>query len=171
MDDEDQEIPKPPPQPRLFHIFCNNVNTIVGTAILEKIGHPYERNLDDHNTIIGTKHETSELPIPSIVKKIVNPKDLNSMKDVLLDSDVIIYDLQTSTFSDVEFAIKTLKINSGDSQKILILISSVLAWALTPPRERREDDEEGGDEGGEGEDEDEEEDKLEDEREAEEKAR
>lgn len=93
------------------------------------------------------------------------------MKDVLLDSDVIIYDLQTSSFKDVEFAIKTLKINSGDSQKILILISSVLAWALTPPRERKEEDEEGGDEGGEGEDEDEEEDKLEDEREAEEKAR
>lgn len=75
MDDEEQEIIKPPPSPKLFHIFCNNVNTIVGTAILEKIGHPYERNLDDHNIIIGTQDLGSPLPVPAIVKKIVNPRD------------------------------------------------------------------------------------------------
>ena len=82
---------------------------------------PYEKNEDDQNTIIGTKDENSQMEIPKIVRKVVDPKDLNVMKDVLLDCDVIIYDLQTAKFSDVEFAIKTLKINSGDSEKVCFL--------------------------------------------------
>lgn len=52
MDDE-QEAPPPPKLPKLYHIFCNNVNTKVGTSILQKIGYPYEKNLEDYNAIIG----------------------------------------------------------------------------------------------------------------------
>ena len=171
MDPEDEEIVKPPPMPKLFHIFVNNVNTKVGHSILEKIGYPYEKNEDDYNTILATKCAGSDLCVPEIVKKIVDPTDLRVMKEVLQDSDVIIYDLQNSKFEDVEFAIKTLKINTGEKQKILILISSVLVWAQTPPRERKDEEEEGGEEVVEGEDDDDEEDKAEDEKEAEEKAR
>lgn len=111
------------------------------------------------------------MPVPNIVKKIVDPQNLVTMKEVLLDCDVVIYDLATSKFEEVEFAIKTLKINSVDKEKILIQISSVLVWALTPLREKKDDDEELGEEEAGPEDEDDEEDKIEDEKEAEEKAK
>ena len=54
MDDDDQEVQKPPKMPKLFHIFCDNVNTMTGTSVIEKIGFPYEKNKDDSNLIIGT---------------------------------------------------------------------------------------------------------------------
>jgi len=83
MDPEDEEIVKPPPMPKLFHIFVNNVNTKVGHSILEKIGYPYEKNEDDYNTILATKCAGSDLCVPEIVKKIVDPTDLRVMKEVL----------------------------------------------------------------------------------------
>ena len=62
------------------------------------------------------------------------------MKDVILDSDVIIYDLNTCPLNEVEFAISTLKMAETQEQKILICISSVMTWAMTPKKVKGEED-------------------------------
>jgi adenylate kinase len=55
-------------------------------------------------------------------------------QDIILDSDVIIYDLNTCDLQEAEFAISTLKVAKTEENKILICISSVMTWALTPPK-------------------------------------
>lgn len=52
-----------------------------------------------------------------------------------MSSDVIIYDLLTNKFEEVDYVIKTLKTAElGDSHKTLILLSSVMTWVNTPAK-------------------------------------
>ena len=63
------------------------------------------------------------------------------MKEVILDSDVIIYDLNTCPIDEVEFAITTLKMAETEEQKTLICISNVMTWGRTPRKIKGEEDE------------------------------
>jgi len=62
-------------------------------------------------------------------------------RESVLQSDVIIYDLMTNKFEEVDYVIKTLKTSKLDSQKTLILLSSVMTWVNTPPKEKKEGEE------------------------------
>ena len=87
-------------------------------------------------------------------------------RNAILESDVIIYDLMTNDFKEVDYVIKTLKTTKLESKKTLIIISSVLTWVNTLPKHQKEGEEgegggegeeggEGGEEGGEGDEEEE----------------
>lgn len=83
-------------------------------------------------------------------------------REQILESDIIIYDLLTNEFEEVDYVIKTLKTSKLTSEKTLIILSSVMTWVNTPPKtvakngeeaedeepEAAEEDEEGGEEGG-----------------------
>ena len=59
---------------------------------------------------------------------------------------MIIYDLLSNTFEEVDYVIKTLKTSELTEPKTLVLLSSVLAWVNTPAKfteERAEGEEEG----------------------------
>ena len=63
----------------------------------------------------------------------------------LLENDVIIYDLLSNSFEEVDYVIKTLKTSELQQEKTLVLLSSVLAWVNTPPKleeEKKEGEEE-----------------------------
>ena len=66
-------------------------------------------------------------------------------EEVILNSDVIIYDLTTADLKEAEFVISTLKIHPFTDNKTLICLSNVMTWARTPPKEKKEGDEEEGD--------------------------
>jgi hypothetical protein len=65
---------------------------------------------------------------------------------VILNSDVIIYDLTQCDLKEAEFVISTLKVHPFNDQKLLICISDVMTWANTHPKLKKEGDEEEGDE-------------------------
>lgn len=71
---------------------------------------------------------------------------MSFFEEVLLNSDVIIYDLTQCDLKEAEFVISTLKLHPFNEQKLLICISNVMTWANTPPREKKEGEEEEGDE-------------------------
>ena len=71
-------------------------------------------------------------------------------RDAILESDVIIYDLMTNDFKEVDYVIKTLKTSKLTSKKTLIILSSVLTWVNTLPKLQKEGEEQEG-EGAEGE--------------------
>ncbi len=54
-------------------------------------------------------------------------------RDSILESDVIIYDLMTADFQEVDYVIKTLKTSKLQNKKSLIILSSVLTWYNTLP--------------------------------------
>lgn len=55
-------------------------------------------------------------------------------EDVILNSDVIIYDLNQADLKEAEFVISTLKMHPFSEQKTLICISNVMVWARTLPK-------------------------------------
>lgn len=64
---------------------------------------------------------------------------------------MIIYDLMSNSFEEVDYVIKTLKTSDLQEEKTLVLLSSVMTWVNTPPKfeeEKAEGEEEEGEEGG-----------------------
>jgi adenylate kinase len=72
-------------------------------------------------------------------------------RESILESDVIIYDLATNEFEEVDYVIKTLKTSKLTKEKTLVILSSVMTWVNTPPKIKVEGaEEEPAEEGGEG---------------------
>ena len=66
---------------------------------------------------------------------VVSMERTEEFRKTVLASDVIIYDLLSNKFEEVDYVIKTLKTAElGGSHKTLILISSVMTWVNTPPK-------------------------------------
>ena len=61
-------------------------------------------------------------------------------EEIILNSDVIIYDLNTCDLKEAEFVISTLKINKFTETKTLICVSNVMTWAKSKPKEKKEGD-------------------------------
>ena len=62
------------------------------------------------------------------------------MEDIILNSDVIIYDLTQCDLKEAESVISSLKIHPFQEQKTLICISNVMTWARSHPKEKKEGD-------------------------------
>lgn len=52
----------------------------------------------------------------------------------MLASNVIIYDIISNAFEEVDYVIKTLKTSELKEPKTLVLLSSVLTWVNTPAK-------------------------------------
>jgi len=72
MSDQGSEVPPPPPEPKLFKIFCSPIDTKIGEALVEKLENPYENNNEDKNIIIGSMCGIDRSKVPSGVRKIID---------------------------------------------------------------------------------------------------
>lgn len=141
---EEQKIELPPVPGTKF--FINNINSYVGQSLYsqlqneDRIKDPIERHL-----FVGTKTDTEEAPVPEGVEKIIDNDLTRSFRKHILDSDVVIYDLMSSSYEEVDHVIKTFKTSEYEEEKTLILLSSVMSWANTSPKVKKvlEDGEEG----------------------------
>lgn len=78
---------------------------------------------------------------------MISKEQTRAFRNVILDSDIVIYDLNTADFDEVDHVIKTFKTSDYEDEKILILISSVMTWVNTPARVKlQEEEEQEGDE-------------------------
>jgi hypothetical protein len=75
----------------------------------------------------------SDGTVPEGVEKTVKIERSREFRDSILESDVIIYDLMTADFQEVDYVIKTLKTSKLQNKKSLIILSSVLTWYNTLP--------------------------------------
>lgn len=75
---------------------------------------------------------------PEGVNKLVTMQRTQEFRQNILESDVIIYDLLTNNFEEVDYVIKTLKTSDLSNEKTLILLSSVMTWVNTPPKYQKE---------------------------------
>ncbi|CAI2387186.1 unnamed protein product [Moneuplotes crassus] len=117
--------------------FINNVNTMVGQSLTEEIRNDHML-LDEKftHTILGTRCEESTAPIPSGINKIVKKNKTRHWKKYLINSDVMVFDMLTSSFDEVQNAIHVLKTQDYTEEKVLVLISSAVTWVNTPPNKK-----------------------------------
>lgn len=87
---------------------------------------------------------------PKGIEEFVEFERTHQFREKLLESDVIIYDLISNSFEEIDYVIKTLKTSKYTEDKTLVLLSSVMSWFNTPPKFEEEKAEgEEGEEGGE----------------------
>ena len=150
---------KPPPQGK--KIFLSHCNSFEGRATFKELWNKdkFAENPEWEyaaHVFTGTvrKEEQNarggfEEP-PSGINEFVDFERTESFRTKLLESDVIIYDLMSNSFEEVDYVIKTLKTSDLQEEKTLVLLSSVMSWVNTPPKfeeERPEgEEEEGGEE-------------------------
>lgn len=61
-------------------------------------------------------------------------------RETILASDIIIYDLMTTDYEEVDYVIKTLKTSQLSDYKTLILLSTIMTWGHTPQKLFKEAD-------------------------------
>ena len=65
---------------------------------------------------------------------LVTMERTQDFRKTILASDVIIYDLISNKYEEVDYVIKTLKTAELSSPKTLILLGSVMTWVNTPAK-------------------------------------
>ena len=155
MSDEgsEQKVKEKEPEPDGKKFFISHCNSFTGKALLAELNNKgkCEEERAEH-TFCGTLEKgTNEIyaelnPVtPEAVDQVVQMSRTRAFRDAILDSDVIVYDLQTNRYEEVDYVIKTLKTSKLEKEKTLVLLSSVMTWVNTPPIEKKEgqDDPEG----------------------------
>jgi len=154
------------PEPDGKRFFISHINSYGGQALLktlynadtvkeERAAHHFVGTLQSGSNSMYVELNPTK---PEGCDKIVQMSRTRDFRDSILESDVIVYDLMTNEVEEVDYVIKTLKTSNLQKEKTLILLSSVMTWVNTPPKEKKEGEEGEGAEGeGEGEAEEEEE--------------
>lgn len=154
-DDEqqEQELIKPPPREEQGkRFFVSHLNSYAGRTLCKELKNEHlVREPHAAHTFSGTLLEGDKLEsitgMPSQIE-IVTMERTQEFRKIILASDVIIYDLLSNKYEEVDYVIKTLKTAElGEQQKTLILLSSVLTWVNTPPKFKKEGAAEGEGEG------------------------
>ena len=160
-DGEEEEVKKVEvPEEPGKSFFISHINSYTGKTLYEQLKNAdtvkeeYAAHTFQGTVETGTNHVyTQNSEVPEGVEKIVKMERTREFRESILESDVIIYDLATNEFEEVDYVIKTLKTSKLTKEKTLVILSSVMTWVNTPPKVKVEGEEEepaeGGEEGGE----------------------
>jgi adenylate kinase len=117
---------------------------------------------------MGTVQKNSRRLPDLFTPEIINLDYNDNYKSKIFENDVFIFNMKDANFNDIDYIIKGLKALKYEKEKILVIVTSIMTWARTQPKYKKEEgaeeEKEEGDEGeGEGEEKKEEEKKEEDE--------
>ena len=169
MAEEDEgEVKKEikPPEPVYYKVFLNDMNSWFSHFIIENMRSDLKKDLLINYNFMGTVQPNSrrlpDLFTPEIIKLDYN----DNYKSKIFSNDVFIFNMQDANFNDIDYIIKGLKALKYEKEKILVIVTSIMTWARTSPKYKKEEgaeeEKEEGDEG-EGEEEKKEEEKKENE--------
>ena len=137
IDGEEQvEVIQPPPrEPPGLKFFVAHLNSYTGKALYQELQNSHlvrEPEWASH-TFAGTLLPGAD-EAAAEGSRLVEMERTKEFREQILDSDVIIYDLLTNKYEEVDYVIKTLKTAELKEGKTLILLSSVMTWVNTPPK-------------------------------------
>jgi adenylate kinase len=115
-------------------VFINSIDTYFGQALYsDLLG---EEEADKEFELFGTyfNKEVSERPKGVFKMLKMKEKPVLFRKYMLEKIDYFIYDLHSGKVTDLEWGIKALTKSPLESEKTVIVISSVLSWGGNPPR-------------------------------------
>ena len=114
-------------------VLINALDTYIGTAL-------YEEFLGDNPTesayeLYGTWHSKDDSSKPAFIKKMLKrSKPVLFRKFMREKMDCYIFDLHSGRLDDLKWAVWALTNEPLDSEKTLIVISSVLSWGGNEPK-------------------------------------
>ena len=150
---------EPEPEPDGKRIFLSHANTYEGQVMFQELWNKDQELREPERAahkFTGTVRKEEKnardgyQEPPEGFEKFVTFSRTQEFRQALLESNVIIYDLMSNDYEEVDYVIKTLKTSNLDEDKTLVLLSSVMTWVNTPPKfeeEKAEGEEEEGAEG------------------------
>ena len=114
-------------------VLINTLDTYIGSALYEEfLG---ENPSESAYELYGTWHSKDESSKPAFVKKMLKrSKPVLFRKYMREKMDCYIFDLHSGRLDDLKWAVWALTNEPLDSEKTLIVISSVLSWGGTEPK-------------------------------------
>ena len=107
-------------------VLINTLDTFIGTALYEEFVGP---GPEPENEIYGTWHSRDDSFKPTFVKKMMKrSKPVLFRKYMREKMDTFIFDLHSGRLDDLKWAVWALTNEPLESEKTLIVISSVLSW-------------------------------------------
>jgi hypothetical protein len=116
-------------------IFLNNMNSWFSNFIIEDLR---TETIQDpkvvKNEFMGTLNK-SKTKLPYLFQPKEIKIDYNyHYEHEIFTNDVFIYNLQDSDYNEIEYIIKGLKTLKHQTEKVLIIVTSIMTWARTPPK-------------------------------------
>ncbi len=114
-------------------VLINTLDTYIGSALYEEfLG---ENPSESAYELYGTWHSKDDSSKPAFVKKMLKrSKPVLFRKYMREKMDCYIFDLHSGRLDDLKWAVWALTNEPLDSEKTLIVISSVLSWGGTEPK-------------------------------------
>ena len=114
-------------------VLINTLDTYIGTALYEEfLG---ENPSESAYELYGTWHSKDDSSKPAFVKKMLKrSKPVLFRKYMREKMDCYIFDLHSGRLDDLKWAVQALINEPLDSEKTLIVISSVLSWGGNEPK-------------------------------------
>ena len=113
--------------------FINNFDTFLGKALVSEL----LKEEVEQPTLMATYQDITKTEKPKGFKKILKrEKPKLSRKKMLEECDVYVYDLHSSSQSDISFVVESLKAATLEENKVLVLISDIMVWANTAKKEK-----------------------------------
>ena len=169
-EDEEGEVKKEvkPPEPVYYKVFLNDMNSWFSRFVIENMRSDLKKDLLINYNFMGTVQKNSRRLPDLFTPEIINLDYNDNYQSKIFENDVFIFNMKDANFNDIDYIIKGLKALKYDKEKILVIVTSIMTWARTQPKYKKEEgaeeEKEEGDEGeGEGEEKKEEEKKEEDE--------
>jgi len=125
-------------------IFINNVNTYVGKTLVEIFKTDNTDDEENQTHIMGTM-KNNNIPKPKFVKRILTKEKLSKFKSDILSCQIILFDINDGDYDDLNFILLTLKnakLSMLGHEIVVVIISSIFTWALTPLKNREPNEEE-----------------------------
>ena len=116
-------------------IFLNNMNSWFSNFIIEDLR---TETIQDpkvvKNEFMGTLNK-SKIKLPYLFQPKEIKIDYNyHYEHEIFTNDVFLYNLQDSDYNEIEYIIKGLKTLKHQTEKVLIIVTSIMTWARTPPK-------------------------------------
>jgi adenylate kinase len=114
-------------------VLINTLDTYIGTALYEEfLG---ENPAESAYELYGTWHSKDDSSKPAFIKKMLKrSKPVLFRKYMREKMDCYVFDLHSGRLDDLKWAVWALTNEPLDSEKTLIVISSVLSWGGNEPK-------------------------------------
>jgi hypothetical protein len=155
-EDEEMEEKKvvKPPEPVYYKVFLNDMNSWFSRFIIENMRSDLKKDLLINYSFMGTV-QSNERRLPDLFTPEIIKMDYNDhYKAKLFENDIFIFNMHDANFNDIDYIIKGLKALKYEKEKVLVIITSIMTWARTKPKYKKEEggeeEKEEGEEEGEG---------------------
>jgi len=150
-EEEEQKIKKEPPKPVTYKLFLNDMNSWFSSFFIENMRTDLKPDSLTKYDFMGTIQKDNRPLPPLFTPKEIKLDYNDNYRHPVFDNDIFVFNMDRADFNEIDYIIKGLKALTYETEKTLIIVTSIMTWARTPPKYKKEEGEQPEEEQEEGE--------------------